>query len=167
MLINMLVTSGDIGELQIIVVDSNNVPIKDARVIISRKTNENEPLDNETTQLEQLSTDSSGQTEVVDLDAPPLEYSLDENNDNMPYANYNVEVDAPGYESENIDNVEILPRSLAIQNVKLEKVQGEETENIIIPPHTLYYEYPAKIPEDDIKDAVSYTHLTLPTNSLV
>ena len=131
---------------------SNNVPIKDARVIISRKTNENEPLDNETTQLEQLSTDSSGQTEVVDLDAPPLEYSLDENNDNMPYANYNVEVDAPGYESENIDNVEILPRSLAIQNVKLEKVQGEETENINIPPHTLYYEYPAKIPEDDIKD---------------
>ena len=144
MLIKMQVNSGDIGELQINVVDSNNVPIKDARVIISRKTNENEPLDNETTQLEQLSTDSSGQTEVVDLDAPPLEYSLDENNDNMPYANYNVEVDAPGYESENIDNVEILPRSLAIQNVKLEKVQGEETENIIIPPHTLYYEYPAK-----------------------
>lgn len=152
MLIKMQVNSGDIGELQINVVDSNNVPIKDARVIISRKTNENEPLDNETTQLEQLSTDSSGQTEVVDLDAPPLEYSLDENNDNMPYANYNVEVDAPGYESENIDNVEILPRSLAIQNVKLEKVQGEETENINIPPHTLYYEYPAKIPEDDIKD---------------
>ena len=140
MLIKMQVNSGDIGELQINVVDSNNVPIKDARVIISRKTNENEPLDNETTQLEQLSTDSSGQTEVVDLDAPPLEYSLDENNDNMPYANYNVEVDAPGYESENIDNVEILPRSLAIQNVKLEKVQGEETENINIPPHTLYYE---------------------------
>ena len=112
MLIKMQVNSGDIGELQINVVDSNNVPIKDARVIISRKTNENEPLDNETTQLEQLSTDSSGQTEVVDLDAPPLEYSLDENNDNMPYANYNVEVDAPGYESENIDNVEILPRSL-------------------------------------------------------
>ena len=131
MLIKMQVNSGDIGELQINVVDSNNVPIKDARVIISRKTNENEPLDNETTQLEQLSTDSSGQTEVVDLDAPPLEYSLDENNDNMPYANYNVEVDAPGYGSENIDNVEILPRSLAIQNVKLEKVQGEETENII------------------------------------
>ena len=148
----MQVNSGDIGELQINVVDGNNVPIKDARVIISRKTNENEPLDNETTQLEQLSTDSSGQTEVVDLDAPPLEYSLDENNDNMPYANYNVEVDAPGYESENIDNVEILPRSLAIQNVKLKKVQGEETENINIPPHTLYYEYPAKIPEDDIKD---------------
>lgn len=118
MLIKMQVNSGDIGELQINVVDGNNVPIKDARVIISRKTNENEPLDNETTQLEQLSTDSSGQTEVVDLDAPPLEYSLDENNDNMPYANYNVEVDAPGYESENIDNVEILPRSLAIPKCK-------------------------------------------------
>ena len=46
MLIKMQVNSGDIGELQINVVDSNNVPIKDARVIISRKTNENEPLDN-------------------------------------------------------------------------------------------------------------------------
>ena len=128
MLIKMQVNSGDIGELQINVVDSNNVPIKDARGNkLAGKTNENEPLDNETTQLEQLSTDSSGQTEVVDLDAPPLEYSLDENNDNMPYANYNVEVDAPGYESENIDNVEILPRSLAIPKCKnLERFKAKK-----------------------------------------
>ena len=42
MLIKMQVNSGDIGELQINVVDGNNVPIKDARVIISRKTRSEE-----------------------------------------------------------------------------------------------------------------------------
>ena len=67
--------------------------------------------------IEELNTDISGQTQVVDLDAPPLEYSLNENNEEMPYANYDVEIDAPGYEVENVENVEILPRSLAIQNV--------------------------------------------------
>ena len=37
MLIKMQVDSGEIGELQVNVVDSNNVPIKDARVIIRRQ----------------------------------------------------------------------------------------------------------------------------------
>ena len=77
---------------------------------------------------------------------------VNENNDLMPYANYDVEIEAPGYETENIENVEILPQSLAIQNVKLRRLEGEATENIVIAPHTLYYEYPPKIPEDDIKD---------------
>ena len=152
MLIKMQVDSGDIGELQVNVVDSNNVPIKDARVIIKRPRQIGDEQQNQMQQIEELNTDASGQTQTVDLNTPPLAYSLDENNDIQPYANYDVEVDAPGYETENIENVEILAKELAIQNVKMRQVEGNEQENINIPPHTLYYEYPAKIPEDDIKD---------------
>ncbi len=152
MLIKMQVDSGDIGELQVNVVDSNNIPIKDARVIIRRPRQIGDEQQNQMQQIEELNTDASGQTQVVDLNTPPLAYSLDENNDIQPYANYDVEVDAPGYETENIENVEILAKELAIQNVKMRQVEGNEQENINIPPHTLYYEYPAKIPEDDIKD---------------
>ena len=152
MLIKMQVDSGDIGELQVNVVDSNNIPIKDARVIIRRPRQIGDEQQNQMQQIEELNTDASGQTQAVDLNTPPLAYSLDENNDIQPYANYDVEVDAPGYETENIGNVEILAKELAIQNVKMRQVEGNEQENINIPPHTLYYEYPAKIPEDDIKD---------------
>lgn len=152
MLIKMQVDSGDIGELQVNVVDSNNIPIKDARVIIRRPRQIGDEQQNQMQQIEELNTDASGQTQAVDLNTPPLAYSLDENNDIQPYANYDVEVDAPGYETENIGNVEILAKELAIQNVKMRQVEGKEQENINIPPHTLYYEYPAKIPEDDIKD---------------
>ena len=126
MLIKMQVDTGEIGELQVNVVDSNNVPIKDAKVIIRRPRQEGDPQQNQVQEIEQLQTDSSGQTQVVDLDAPPLELSLDENNDLQPYANYDVEIDAPGYETENIENVEILSRELSIQNVKMRRVEGED-----------------------------------------
>ena len=152
MLIKMQVDAGDVGELQVNVVDSNNVPIKDAKVIIRLPRQLQDNQQNQVQTVEELNTDSSGQTQVVDLSAPPLSYSLDENNTIRPYTNYDVEIDAPGYETENIENVEILPESLAIQNVKMQKSQGKQTKNISIPPHTLYYEYPPKIPEDEIKD---------------
>lgn len=152
MLIKMQVDSGDIGELQVNVVDSNNAPVQGAKVIIRRPRQLGDQQQNQVQEVEQLRTDVSGQTEVVDLDTPPLELSLNESNELKPYANYDVEVDAEGYEVENIENVEILSNELSIQNVKLRKTEGEGVENINISPHTLYYEYPPKIPEDKIKD---------------
>lgn len=145
MLIKMQVDTSDIGELQVNVVDSDNTPIRDARVIIRR------PDTGENT-IEELDTDISGQTPTVSLGTPPLALSLDENNEIMPYANYDIEIEAPGFETENINNVEVLPQSMAIQNVRMNRVVGEETENINISPHTLYAEYPEKIPEDEIKN---------------
>lgn len=145
MLIKMQVDTSDTGELQVNVVDSDNTPIRDARVIIRR------PDTGENT-IEELDTDISGQTPTVSLGTPPLAFSLDENNEIMPYANYDIEIEAPGFETENINNVEVLPQSMAIQNVRMNRAVGEETENINISPHTLYAEYPEKIPEDEIKD---------------
>lgn len=104
-------------------------------------------------QLEQLTTDSSGQTETINLDAPPLEYSLDETNETQPYSEYTLQINAPGYEPITIAGTEILSGVTAIQNVRLNPSDnsGDDEETFVIPAHTLYGNYPAKIPEDEIK----------------
>ena len=120
----MQVGEQDRGELQVNVTDSDNAPIRDARVTIS----EPETAINPNSPIERLETDVSGQTQIVDLNTPPLEYSLNENNENMPYANYNIQIEAPGYETENISNVEILPDSLSLQDVRMRRREGEQVE---------------------------------------
>ena len=134
------------GGLQINVTsDIGFIPIQNAVISISY-TGAPE------TALETLETDSSGQAEEVQLQAPPLSYSLTPESP-MPYSEYNVTVEAPGYESVMVSGVEVLPDVTAVQNIKmtpLETSQGEE-EFITIPDHTLYGDYPPKIPEDEIK----------------
>lgn len=104
-------------------------------------------------QLEKLTTDSSGQTETIELDAPPLEYSLDVNNEIQPYSEYTLQVEAPGYEPVSIAGAEILSSVTAIQNISLSPLETTDPseEIFVIPAHTLYGSYPAKIPEDEIK----------------
>ncbi len=136
----------DTGQLKIQAVSSvNGFPVADASVSISYTGVPDE-------QLEALTTDSSGQTETIGLPAPPLEYSLDENNGQQPYSEYTIQVEAPGYEPVSIAGAEILPTITAIQNVELRPVTtGAGEEVFVIPAHTLYGSYPPKIPEDEIK----------------
>lgn len=102
--------------------------------------------------LETLSTDSSGQTDTVTLDTPPLEYSM-EPEQNQPYSEYTIQVTAPGYEPVNVSGIELLSGEEALQDVVLTPLEetNEASERIVIGPHTLYGEYPPKIPEEEIK----------------
>ena len=102
--------------------------------------------------IERINTDSSGQTEVIDLPAPPLAYSL-EPVDQRPYSEYNIQVEAPGYEPVLVSGTEILPDVTAVQPIQMipQETATEGEESIVIPDHTLYGEYPPKIPEDEIK----------------
>ena len=135
------------GQLQINVTStSGGRPIADARISISY-TGVPERT------LERVETDSSGQTEVLELDAPPEEWSLDPNNERQPYSEYTLDVSAPGFEPVSIAGTEILANVKAIQNVRMRPsdVGREEEEVFVIPAHTLYGEYPPKIAEDEIK----------------
>ena len=102
--------------------------------------------------IERINTDSSGQTEVIDLPAPPLEYSQVPV-EQRPYSEYNIQVEAPGYEPVLISGTEILPDVTAVQPIQMvpREIETENEETIVIPDHTLYGEYPPKIPEDEIK----------------
>lgn len=137
----------DIGRLQISVTSEGTAfPIPDATISISY-TAVPGPV------LEQVQTNSSGQTEILELDAPPVEYSLDENNEIQPYAEYTFDVTAPGYEPVSISGAEILADVTALQNITMRPVEqtGTQEEVFVIPAHTLYGEYPPKIPEPEIK----------------
>lgn len=137
----------DKGELQINVTSTaGGRPIEDASIAISY-TGVPESM------LEKVGTDSSGQTEVLELDAPPEEWSLDPTNERQPYSEYTLDISAPGFEPVSIAGTEILANVRAIQNVRMRPsdVGREEEEVFVIPAHTLYGEYPPKIAEDEIK----------------
>ena len=135
------------GKLQINVTSTvDGRPIADASISISYTgVPENT--------LERVETDSSGQTEVLELDAPPEEWSLDPDNERQPYSEYTLDISAPGFEPVSIAGAEILANVKAIQNVRMRPsdVGREEEEVFVIPAHTLYAEYPPKIAEDEIK----------------
>ncbi len=103
--------------------------------------------------LEQIVTDSSGQSEVLTLDAPPAEWSLDPDNERQPYSEYTLDISAPGFEPVSIAGTEILADVKALQNVRMQPdgTGGEEEEVFVIPAHTLYASYPPKISEAEIK----------------
>ena len=136
----------DKGRLKISVTsDITAYPVTDATISISYTGIPD-------SRLEQLSTDSSGQTEEIELAAPPLEYSLDPDIEEQPYSEYTLQVEAPGFEPVSIAGAEILPDVTALQNIQLRPVAGGEgTDIFVIPAHTLYGVYPPKIPEEEIK----------------
>ncbi len=137
---------GSRGLLQVNVVSIvNNFPIQNATVRISSTSNP-------AATLEEVTTNSSGQTEQVALDAPLLEYSLAPG-DEKPYSEYNLEISAPGFKTQSISGTEILPDATSIQPVTLEPEDDPEPldQSLVIPDHTLYGNYPPKIAEPEVK----------------
>ena len=80
---------------------------------------------------------------------------MDPQQNEQPYSEYNFAITAPGFERVLISGAEILSGETAIQQVNMLPEEREEvretTEDIVIPAHTLFAEYPPKIPEDEIK----------------
>lgn len=135
----------DSGFLQVSVVAGDTMkPLQDARVSISYS---GEPE----TDIEQLVTDSDGQTDAVELAAPPVEYSM-EPGDVQPYAEYSVTVTASGYESFNVSGISLFADTTALQGIRL--VPRNVTTlagNIVIPANTLWGNFPPKIAEAETK----------------
>lgn len=132
------------GLLQINVTSQTGYfPIQNAAITISNS-------DTPETIIEELTTDESGQTVQIELPAPALSYSM-EPGQPRPYTDYTIEIQAPGYEPVRIIGSEILPGELSIQAVSMRSEGNGLEEDIPIPDHTLYGEYPPKIPEAEIK----------------
>lgn len=136
----------DKGKLKIqITSEATSFPVEDANIRISYTGVPDQTV-------ETVTTDSSGQTETLELAAPPVEYSLDERQEEQPYAEYTLEVTAPGFESVQIAGAEILSGVTALQNIQLLPLDRENKEEVfVIPAHTLFGNYPPKIPEAEIK----------------
>ncbi len=126
--------------------ETNNYPIANATV---RIVDENEPE----RVVEETQTDNQGQIEDVELEAPPLEYSMNPTAD-KPYSEYTVFVSAPGFETLEVSGAEIFSGETALLDASLipaAREDGDSAELFVIPDHTLWGDYPPKIPESEIK----------------
>ena len=144
----------DQGKLQVTVLtEAGSRPVENAMVRISY-TGVPDSV------LEEVRTDSSGQTPILDLKTPPLEYSM-EPSEQQPYAEYTVQIQAEGFEQEEIAGTEVLPGVLAQQPVRLKFQSRQEFARIVIGPHTLFGEYPPKNTESEIKTVTETGEIVL------
>ena len=147
------------GYLQVDVVsDANSFPVQDADIVIAR-TEEPDEI------IEETRTNSSGQTENLPLNAPPVELSLSPEETERPYAEYTIRITAPGFEQFVVSGTEVLADVTAIQGIRLRPLSnasaGEQIETVTIPDHTLYGDYLPKIAESEIKPVVETGEIVL------
>ena len=118
--------------------DNEAQPLNGARIHI---TGENTDI-NET-------TDISGKTREIPLNAPSREFSLTPQSNVQPYSEYNLSVSMPGLESAIIEGVQIFDGETSIQKVFLNSIEGslQKTDISDIDPHVLWGDYPPKIDE--------------------
>lgn len=121
----------------------NNYPIDGASVSVA---DESDP----DTILEELSTNSVGQTPDLSVATPPIDYSL-KPDEPRPYSALILTINAPGFEPLTIRGTEVLPDQTAIQMARLRPIGSSFNNLIEIPEHTLYGTYPPKNPEAEVK----------------
>ena len=129
-----------VGEVLVNVYGKNvGDPIEGANVSILNSKNQN-IIDN-------FITNSSGRTDIANLDSPPEDYSLEPNSP-KPYGEYDIVVEKENFETITIKNVQIFSNTLSLQNIYLNR---ESPFTFVIPGHNLYETYPPKIAEDSVK----------------
>ena len=122
----------------------SNAPINGARVTIAYSADPSSTI-------EELTTDSSGQSEVIELDAPPLDYSMSPSI-NQPYSEYTITVTANGFAPLSVSGSAIFANETSMQPISLTpEIITEEGSNIVIPANTLFGNFPPKIAEAEIK----------------
>lgn len=159
------------GYLTINVIDStSNRPMQDVTINIYRL---NEDGSTSALVYQNLKTNESGQINNLPLSAPDLSYSLAPS-DTKPYTDYLVEAIKDGYETIIINGTQLLPIVNARQSIPMRPRQRSrlsyKRQNEIIydiGAHTLWGDYPPKIPEDSLKPIPPPTGFVVLDNPVV
>ena len=109
--------TNNVGSLKIHITNNNFFPVQGASVFVS-------PTGIPDAVSEELVTDENGIVIDEELPAPDVAYSL-EPGDNQPYSEYNVLVNAPGYNERFVSGVQIFPGENGIQNIELTPEDGK------------------------------------------
>lgn len=152
-----------LGQLQVSALTQTGFkPIENAKVTVKTHGQNGKVV-------EELTTNISGKTQVIELDTPPIDYSLEPGGE-KPYSEYDIEITAPEFETVDILGTQLLPKQTALQEANMiplveatsQSVKAmQQIEFITIGPHTLYGEYPPKIPEAEYKEDVEDSFIVL------
>ena len=134
-----------LGRLKVRVTTTGFLPVENAAVKITSPSNPDNVI-------EQLTTNASGVTEEIDLPAPSPDYSLEPSTE-QPYSEYTINITSSNFTPITVQNAEIFPTITALQDATLTAIRPNAgSELYVIPPHTLYGDYPPKIAESEIKE---------------
>ena len=136
----------DEGTLRVqVVARGTNNPIQNARIQISSSSEPEQTL-------EEVNTNVSGMSDQVTLNTPPLEYSM-EPSENQPFSQYDIRVTAEGFRPFTVSGIQLFSEQLAIQPIRMEaeNAPGTPIDDVVIPPNTLFGDFPPKIAESEIK----------------
>ena len=114
------------------------------------------------TLIRSFTADEAGQIPLLRLQSPPVEYSL-EPGAAQPYSQYNITVQAPGYDPLEILDAEVVPDQLPLQPILLNPLAGSVPvdEEIVVPGNTLFVPSTPKIPEAEIKPVTETGEIVL------
>ncbi|BCZ43970.1 hypothetical protein psyc5s11_00370 [Clostridium gelidum] len=136
----------DIGRLKVQCFRGNDyIPIDNAKITVKGSTG------TENLKTIDLVTNNVGLTQEIELQAPPVEYSLNENNTKLPYSLYDITVERSGFNPIIIKGCQVFSTQVAFQICNLESNLGRghmRQEVIDIQPNTLNGNFPPKIPEE-------------------
>ncbi|MGL6175144.1 MAG: peptidoglycan-binding protein [Cellulosilyticaceae bacterium] len=115
-----------------------------------------------------MSTNTVGQTPIIELNAPPEELTQTPEYTIQPYSNYIIEVNSEEYIPVIVQGSQIFSTITSIQPIQLipssrkSFLSTRQTdETIEIGASTLYGNYPPKIPEAEVKDVKAKGFITL------
>lgn len=136
----------DRGRLQVQCFDADlGSPASDVKVLVLPRLN--------SYLIAQISTDSSGQTPVISLPAPPVEYSLAPGFP-QPFSTYDIIATREDFDTVIVEGVQVFPETTAIQKVNLRhrEYPYEASRTLLIPYPVLWGDFPPKIPESAVKE---------------
>lgn len=143
------------GRLQVELYDqSQAIPVVSGRVTVSSQGQV----------FYDVYTDNSGQTIEMELEAPPIEYSLNED-EPQPYSTYTIQISAEGYKDVIINGAQIFADRTALQRVIMTSGTGQEIINV--PPPVLWGDYPEKEPEEEEKPIPDETGFVVLDNVVI
>lgn len=130
-------------------------PVSEGNIFVLKSTS----VDFDNGQI--LSTDSSGITNLLEVDTPDIQLSESNNLDQIPYVVYDLYVRAPGYKDAVVEGVQVFPNEVSIQQIGMiptakEREFLEELEYNYIPAHKLVEEMSR---ESDFQSEVSIRSL--------
>ena len=103
------------------------IPIRDVRVTVTENNGNGEEI------LAFRLTDENGKTEIIEINTPDMELSLDQNNTLKPFTSVNIKVEKEGFIIFVIKNVQIFANRLSEQGIEMiplpEKSEYDEFSN--------------------------------------